>query len=94
MVVNPEPADPRIPLDDRPPGPRNTPGCWIVTSLTAFIVFVLVIVGLFLPPINLYDRMFGPKFVPLAEPGESLTTTDQGFRLVAAAPSDDFGANL
>lgn len=94
MDVTPQPADPRIPLDDRPPGPRNTPGCWIVTSLTVFIVFVLVIVGLFLPPINLYDRIFGPKYVPLAEPGESLTTTDQGFRLVAAAPSDGFGASL
>ncbi|MCA9893179.1 MAG: hypothetical protein KC615_09355, partial [Anaerolineae bacterium] len=94
MDVTPVPADPNVKLDDRPRRPRNSAGCWIVTSLTAFIVFVLVIVGLFLPPISLYERLFGPKYVPLTEPGDSLATSDEGFRLVAAAESDEFGASL
>lgn len=96
MEVTPTPAAGTNTVPPQGPSRRegSGAGCWIVGTLTAFVVFVLVIVGLFLPPISLYERLFGAQYVPLTAAGDSITTTDQSFRLVAAAPSNDFAANL
>ncbi len=45
--------------------PRRGCGCWI-TALSTLVVFVvLVVFGLFLPPINLYQRLTSPHYTTL-----------------------------
>jgi hypothetical protein len=49
-----------------PPDRRwNKTGCFLMSLLTGFLVTVLVIIGLFLPPISLGDRLFGTRFIQL-----------------------------
>jgi hypothetical protein len=69
-------------------------GCWIPAILTLLLVVALVGVGLFLPPINLYDRWFGPQYDILS--AERNAVRADGLTLVVA-PDDvgqDFGAAL
>src|SRR5690606_40867933 len=40
-------------------------GCWIPALITSFVVFVLIIVGLFLPPVDLWNRLFGTQYAVL-----------------------------
>ncbi|MDZ4672041.1 MAG: hypothetical protein SH821_14310 [Phototrophicales bacterium] len=43
----------------------NKAGCFLMSILTAFMVTVLVVIGLFVPPISLGDRLFGTRYVQL-----------------------------
>lgn len=50
----------------QPPEPkRGGCGCWIAGIVTLVFVAALVGLGLFLPPVSLYDRLFGPQYAPL-----------------------------
>ena len=70
-------------------------GCWLTTFVTLFVAFVLVVVGLFLPPFDLYNRFFGEQFITLDARGQTLAAPDGGFNFTLAAdPQDDFGARL
>lgn len=40
-------------------------GCWVSVLLTLFVAGVLVLVGLFLPPVDLWNRLFGANYVKL-----------------------------
>lgn len=71
-------------------------GCWLVAALTLFIVLVLVIIGLFLPPISLYDRLFSEQFAMLDAQNNGLASGDGAFSF-AVLPQDagqDFGVQL
>src|SRR5579871_6705769 len=69
-------------LDDEPR--RGGCGCW-VTALATLVVFVVLVgVGLFLPPINLFQRLTGPHY----------TTLNSGANAVAANGLTVTAANL
>ncbi len=77
------PVDPMPPEEITNPEParRGGCGCW-VTVLTTLVVFVaLVVVGLFLPPINLYQRLFAGNFVTLT--GSANAVASNGLTLAA-----------
>jgi hypothetical protein len=61
-----------------------------------FVVAILVIVGLFLPPINLYDRLFGVQYAMLSAEANASATSDQTLTLSVdpANPGDQFGVAL
>ncbi len=70
-------------------------GCWIPALLTLFVVAILVIAGLFLPPTNLYNQLFG-QYDMLSADGNASATTDQTLTLSVdpANPGRDFGVAL
>lgn len=86
MTQNPIPA---------PPRPSGA-GCWIVGAFTLLLACVLVGVGLFLPPIRLYDRLFGEQYAMLSADNNGVFSADAVFSLAVAPdnPGDDFGARI
>lgn len=97
MDVTPIPKADQSAAYGPPPKRRQSgsgAGCWVVGALTSLIVMILVLIGLFLPPISLYDRLFGLAYAPLPTAGDSIVSQDSGLRLVAASDSDSFGARL
>ncbi|MBC7809874.1 MAG: hypothetical protein H7175_01935, partial [Burkholderiales bacterium] len=70
-------------------------GCWLPALLTAFIVTLLIGVGLFLPPVDLYNRLFGAQYAMLDSLNNAVTTND-GLTLVIdpADTGDGFGVAL
>ena len=83
------------PLSHHQPPPRHRFGCWLVAFTSLLITFALIGLSLFLPPINLPDRLLAAQYIPLnAEtPAISLAA---GFRLSlpADASADDFAVKL
>ncbi len=80
-------------LDDLPEYERVKPprragcGCWLVGLLTLGIVAALVVAGLFLPPVNLADRLFGPEFTPITV--EAASVSAAGVTVSAAGLTDE-----
>ena len=79
-----DPADSTQPVRPRQSGGC---GCWIGALLTIFVVAILVIVGLFLPPINLFDRFFGVPKTALDATNNAIRSADGQFTL-AVDPAD------
>jgi spore germination protein YaaH len=81
-----------------PPGapPRRSGGCgcWIPALLTLFVVGTLVVVGLFLPPVDLWNRLFGVQYATLS--AEANAIAESGLTLVVdpANPGSGFGVAL
>src|SRR3954453_9802666 len=50
---------------ETPEPQRGGCGCWIAGVTTVIVFTVLVGIGLFLPPINLYQRFFGLPYATL-----------------------------
>jgi len=70
-------------------------GCWLTAIFTGFSVMVLVLVGLFLPPFNLFDQLFSEQYTMLQAAGDAVTVPDQSFTFAAATGVDDeFGVRL
>ncbi|MCU0498639.1 MAG: hypothetical protein MUF87_14910 [Anaerolineae bacterium] len=79
-----------------PPERGGGCGCWIPLILAVLIALVLIGVGLFLPPISLYDRLFGTQYVMLDTARNAAASSDNGLQLVLN-PADvgrDFGVAL
>ena len=76
------------------PRPRSGCGCWIPALLTLFVVGVLVVIGLFLPPVNLWDRLFGVQYAMLDADANAVQV--EGLTLVVdpADPGQGFGVVL
>ncbi|MCU0512364.1 MAG: hypothetical protein MUE40_07315 [Anaerolineae bacterium] len=72
---------------------QNGSGCWLIGLITVVTVLLLVLVGLFLPPFDLYNRLFGISYVRLQTAGDTAASEDGALRIVAAAdyPDDRFG---
>jgi spore germination protein YaaH len=94
-----QPVPPVKPIPYPPPPPeqrRNNGGCgcWIPALLTVFVVGVLVVVGLFLPPVDLWNRLFGTQYAVLS--AEANAVADSGLTLVVdpANPGQNFGVAL
>lgn len=79
-----------------PPPPQKTGGggCWLSAAVTLFVVMVLVIIGLFLPPINLYDRLFGESYVALDATNNALIVEGLTFAVSPEDPGQGFGVNI
>lgn len=71
---------PAVPHDEDAPRPRGGCGCWIPLILSLLIAAALIGVGLFLPPVNLYDRLFGTQYVMLDAASNAIAS--DGFTLV------------
>lgn len=62
-------------------------GCsTVVAIVTALAVFLMVAVGLFLPPFSLYDRLFGVQYVRLLAAGDVAGIADDSLRVAASQP--------
>lgn len=79
----------------QPQPQKSNAGCWLVGFISTFIAMVLVVVALFLPPFDLYNRLLGEPFVVLQQAGEAITTNDNAFSLAAATDVEgEFGVLL
>jgi hypothetical protein len=89
-----EDTQPFTPVREQPQG--GGCGCWIPALLTLFAVAILVIAGLFLPPINLYDRLFGVQYAMLSADANASATNDQSLTVKVDPnnPGSDFGVAL
>lgn len=84
-----------------PPDKRwNRTGCFLMSLLTMFLVTSLVVIGLFLPPISLGDRLFGTRYVKLDSINNAIALTSSNgtptFTLILS-PNDigrEFGVAL
>ncbi|MCY4064156.1 MAG: hypothetical protein OXG53_17435 [Chloroflexi bacterium] len=84
------------PLSHQPPAPpRHRFGCWLVAFTSLFIAFALIALSLFLPPIDLPDRLVAAQYIPLNAETPAISL-DAGFRLSlpAGASADDFAVKL
>lgn len=93
---SPQPEFYKYPGKAEQPLRRGSCGCWLVGALTAFVVAVLVVVGLFLPPISLGDRLFGPDYAYLDSVNNAAQTDDTAFKVIVdpGDAGDDFGVAL
>ncbi|MEP7292228.1 MAG: hypothetical protein ABI835_10610, partial [Chloroflexota bacterium] len=76
------------------PRRRGGCGCWL-TGLTTLVVFgVLVAVGLFLPPVNLLQRLTGPQTTTLTSSANAVA--DSGLTLASynMQPGDSLNVSL
>ncbi|MBE2271119.1 MAG: hypothetical protein IAE80_22995, partial [Anaerolinea sp.] len=65
-------------------------GCWITGATTLLIAGALIVVGLFLPPFNLADRLRGTSYAMLSADANAAAAGD----LTLAVYGDDFGQNF
>jgi hypothetical protein len=74
---------------------RGGMGCWATAILSVAVAMLLVIVGLFLPPFDLYNRLLGEQFTTLAQVGEAVISPDGSLSFAAATqPQAGFGARI
>lgn len=97
--TNPHPAPYGAPPPQyyaQPEPRRGNCGCWVAGVLSLLLALVLVGVGLFLPPVNLYDRLFGTQYAMLDATNNAMRTDDGSLALVldTADVGSDFGVNL
>ncbi len=68
--------------------PRGCGATILIT--TALITGLMVLVGLFLPPFSLYDRLFGVQYTALSQPGSRAATAEDGLRVsLVSGPAVD-----
>lgn len=86
-----EDTQPVPPMEYAPPRRRGGCGCWLPAILTLLMAAVLVAVGLFLPPVDLWNRLFGVQYAMLDSSANAVK--DGGLTLVVdpAAPGAGFG---
>ncbi|MBZ0278408.1 MAG: hypothetical protein K8I60_19835, partial [Anaerolineae bacterium] len=97
-------SEPETGVHDTQPQPAYRPpqrsgggcGCWLPALVTLFLVVALVGVGLFLPPVSLYDRLFGVQYTMLSAESNAVRSQDTALTLVVdpASPGQDFGVAL
>ncbi|MBZ0290965.1 MAG: hypothetical protein K8L99_00205, partial [Anaerolineae bacterium] len=83
-----------LPPVSRTPARSGGGGCWIPALITAFVVFVLVIVGLFLPPVDLWNRLFGTQYAVLSADANAIAADGLTLVVDPANPGRDFGVGL
>lgn len=79
-----------------PPKQGGGVGCWLVGLVTLFLFIGLVVVGLFLPPFNLGERILGSDFAMLDATNNATQTDDTALKVIVS-PDDvgsEFGVRL
>jgi spore germination protein YaaH len=76
------------------PERRRGCGCWIPLILAVLLALALVGVGLFLPPINLYDRLFGAQYAMLDAANNAIAADGLTLVLSPDDPGREFGVAL
>jgi len=83
-----------LPLDMTPvnlPEQRGGCGCVLPALLTGFVVAVLIIVGLFLPPVDLWNRLFGVQYAVLSANANAVAADGLTMIVDPADPGNNFG---
>lgn len=75
----------------RPPRKNGSAGCWLTALITVFVAMVLVLVGAFLPPFNLYDRLFGEQYDMLSADTQEVSF---GGEFTVGVSGNDTGENF
>jgi spore germination protein YaaH len=94
-----QPATPSQAMRPVPPPqgqqPQKRGGCLLPGLIIGFLVLVLVVVGLLLPPFSLLDQLTGPQYVALDADTPGVSHPD-GLTLTidTAQPGDGFGVGL
>ena len=83
------------PLPHQHPPPRRSYGCWLVAGASLVITVALIALGLFLPPINLPDRLLAAQYNSL-NLGSPVIALDADFRLSLPADvsADDYAVKI
>ena len=71
-------------------------GCWVVGLMTIFLVFGLIIAGLFLPPFSLGDRLFESQFAMPDALNNGVRSNDSNLAIIFAPDDlgDEFGVRM
>jgi len=73
----------------------NRAGCWLTAFVSLFVALLLVTVGLFLPPFDLYNRLFTEPYATLSLQGDAISSPDQALTVAAATDvNGEFGLRL
>lgn len=97
MTVPLEDTQPKIIYAKAPPAARRNRGgcgCFLGALLTGFVVTALVVIGLFLPPVDLYNRVFGLQYAMLDDQNNAVALDGLTLIVDPAAPGTDFGVAL
>lgn len=73
----------------------NRAGCWLTAFVSLFVALLLVTVGLFLPPFDLYNRLFTEPYTALSLQGDAVLSPDQSLTIAAATDvNGEFGLRV
>src|SRR5690606_4068147 len=91
-----QPYAPVIPIAMRPEQPENKGGCgcWVTAIMTLLVAAVLVGIGLFLPPVNLYDRLFGVQYAMLSAEANAVAVDGLTVSVSPSDPGREFGVAM
>jgi spore germination protein YaaH len=80
----------------RPPESKKSgAGCWLTALVSLFVATVLILVGVFLPPLSLYDRLFGEQYDMISTERLSVAYGNEFAVGVSVDDTgDDFGVQL
>ena len=70
----------------------NRAGCWMSIATTLFIATLMAAIVFFLPPLNLYQRLFAPPMTSLVQAGDTLASSDGQFSISKADDESSFDA--
>lgn len=73
---------------------RRGCGCWVTAVMTLLVAAVLVGVGLFLPPVNLYDRLFGTQYAMLNADANAVAAEGLTVSVSPENPGNEFGVAM
>ena len=73
---------------------RGGCGCWLTGLFTLFLILVLVAVGLFLPPVQLIERLTGPQYFPINADAYAVQLEGLTLQVDPAAPGEDFSVAI
>ncbi len=73
---------------------RGGCGCWLTGLFTLFLILVLVAVGLFLPPVQLIERLTGPQYFPITADAYAVQLEGLTLQVDPAAPGEDFSVAI
>ena len=84
------------PVRTVPPSDKkgSSAGCWVGAFFTLIVVFGLVIFAVFLPPFNLYDRIFEQSYTILDSNNNAVIVDGLTFALNPSDVGTDFGVQL
>ncbi len=70
-------------------------GCWLTAFISLFVAMILVLVGVFLPPLSLYDRLFGEQYDVLSIENPNIAYGSEfSLGISGDETGEDFGVQL